>query len=628
MKKWFQRLAQIASSSFDPAKGGAFPFEGGLSKFERFFHFWVLVSSSFVRNRCPIRASALSFTTMVAMIPILTVVLGVANAILESKGEAQIRAFIAQMVERIVPAPASTNQPALIPFAPAPAPRRAPPPDLASGLDKIQFGVDELRARQNAPWLLVPDDPGTSTPAAGGISITNPPAAPFAPASPAGESSELTHAKQSVAEQVANFIYGFAKKSSSATLGFAGMFFLIVTAILTLARVEEVFNDIWGVAHGRDWWSRITNYTFTIGFGPTLLILALGLMNQPNFQRTRDLITIIPFLEPLITSLLPVVIICFTFALFYKLVPNTRVNFSAALVGGMLAGVAWHFYNHLGFLLASRWVNANKIYGGLAIVPLFMGGLYISWLTVLFGAQVAYAFQNRASYLQDRLAENVNQRGREFVALRLMTCIGQRFQRGLPPATVRQITSELGIPSKLVQQVTHTLLASHLIVEISGTEVGYAPARPLEAIDCHQILYAMRAAHGQEPATRDEPVRLEVLGEFARIEAAEARAAAAVSMRDLVDRAQMRLAVHHADASAPTINVEAAVAAAVAAGAPPRPAVCEPSRGGVETGLADAAGTTTVPAGSAKETAAAVVTTATVSTLAADAETETRDFPL
>jgi membrane protein len=236
-----------------------------------------------------------------------------------------------------------------------------------------------------------------------------------------------------------------------------------------------------------------------------------------------------------------VTLICVTFALFYKLVPNTKVDFSAALVGGSLAGVAWHFYNQLGFLLASRAVSASKIYGGLALIPLLMGGLYVVWLTVLFGAQVAYAFQNRAAYLQEKLAENVNQRGREFVALRLMTCISQRFQRGLPPPTIREISTELGVPSRLAQQVLHTLLAAHLVVEVAGLETGYAPARPLDDINCHHILLAMRATQGQELVTRDEPVRAEVLGEFARIQTAEREVASTVTMLALVNRAQARL---------------------------------------------------------------------------------------
>jgi membrane protein len=284
-------------------------------------------------------------------------------------------------------------------------------------------------------------------------------------------------------------------------------------------------------------------------------------MSGPSFQKTRELLHLVPFLEPIITSILPLLMICFTFAMFYKLVPNTKVDFGAAFIGGSLAGLAWHGYNNLGWLMASKALNANAAYGVLFIIPLLMGGLYMVWLTVLFGAQVAYAFQNRASYLQERLVENVNQRGREFVALRLMTCIGQRFHRGLPPATVREISVELGIPSKLVQQVMRTLLAAQLVVEVSGAEVGYSPARPLETINCHHILVAMRATHGQEPATRDEPVRIEVLGEFARIQAAEEQAAASVSMLTMVNRAQARLELAAPPEPGKPINVAADVMA-------------------------------------------------------------------
>jgi membrane protein len=554
-KKWINRLAQIASSTFGASKEDGLTLEGSLTKFERFFHFWVLVCRSFVRNRCPVRASALSYTTMLAMIPVLAVAIGVTNAILESKGEAQIRGFIEQFVEKMVPTP-ETNRYALT----------APLPDWTKRLDEIQFNVERARALSQGPVLFSASSNSApllltgSTPlaeAAVSSSLTNSTATNSVETAAAG----MTQAKQSVAKQAANFIYDFAKKSSSTTLGFTGMFFLILTAIMTLTRVEETFNDIWGVTRGRDWWSRITNYTFTIGFGPVLLILALGLMNGPNFQKSRDIIRVVPFLEPVMTSVLPLVIICFTFAIFYKLVPNTRVDFGAALVGGSLAGIAWHGYNQLGWLLASRAVSASAVYGSLFIIPLLMGGLYMVWLTVLFGAQVAYAFQNRASYLQDRLVENVNQRGREFVALRLMTCIGQRFHRGLPPATVREISVELGIPSKLVQQVMRTLLAAHLVVEVSGAEAGYSPARPLETINCHHILVAMRATHGQEPATRDEPVRIEVLGEFARIQAAEEQAAAAVSMLALVNRAQARLELAAPPEPGKPINVAADVTA-------------------------------------------------------------------
>jgi membrane protein len=223
-------------------------------------------------------------------------------------------------------------------------------------------------------------------------------------------------------------------------------------------------------------------------------------------------------------------------------VPNTKVKFSAALVGGIVGGSLWHLNNVFGFLYVSRVVTNSKIYGSLGLLPVFMAGLYFSWVILLFGAQAAYAFQNRKSYLQEKLVENVNQRGREFIALRLMTLVGQHFQRGEPAATLQQISAGLGIPTRLAQQVLQPLLAARLVTEIAGTEPAFLPARPLEAITAHHVLRAIRAGSGQDIATRDEPARTEVLGEFAKIEEAERAAASSVTLLSLVSRAQKQIA--------------------------------------------------------------------------------------
>jgi membrane protein len=208
------------------------------------------------------------------------------------------------------------------------------------------------------------------------------------------------------------------------------------------------------------------------------------------------------------------------------------------MVGGIVSGSLWNLNNLFGFLYVSRVVTNSKIYGSLGLIPVFMAGVYLSWLIFLFGAQIAYAFQNRVAYLQEKLIENVNQRGREFIALRLMTCIGVCFHKGLPPPTTPEMSEQLGIPSRLIQQVLQTLTAARLVVEVARAERAYVPARPLDSINAHHVLMAVRASAGQELLTRDEPVRVEVYGEFARIEQAEKQAASSVSLLELVNRAQ------------------------------------------------------------------------------------------
>ncbi|MFM2294619.1 MAG: hypothetical protein RLZZ350_1032 [Verrucomicrobiota bacterium] len=458
-KNSFTRLIQIFS--------GGFPGGESFSRLERFAHFWVQVWGSFVRNRGPVRASALSYSTLLALIPMLAVAMSVSSVFLKSKGEEQVKVFVRQVVEHLVPAaPAETN----------------------SLLADLEF--------------------------------------------PDTQDTRLTAAQ----DRAADYIHGFIQNTYSGTLGVTGMIFLLLTAILMLTRIEETFNDIWGVTRGRTWFARIVLYWSTITLLPLLLIAGIGLASGAHVQQTRELVGGVAWLDSLLAQLIPIALISVTFALFYKLMPATKVQFRAALVGGALAGTAWHIYNLLGFVLASRAVAASKIYGSLALVPLLMGGLYVVWLTVLFGAQVAYAWQNRAAYLQDRLTENINQRGREFVALRLMTAIARRFQRHEPPATLAELSAELAIPSKLAQQVLSPLLAAHLVSEVANTDHAFVPARPLDTITAHDILHALRATHGHEVVTREEPLREELLGEFARIQLAEKTAAAQITLLALAQR--------------------------------------------------------------------------------------------
>ncbi len=285
---------------------------------------------------------------------------------------------------------------------------------------------------------------------------------------------------------------------------------------------------------------RIVLYWGVISLAPMLVIVATGLAGGAHLGGASKLLTAVPMLHSVVFQVAPVVLLCLAFATFYMLMPNTRVRWQAALAGGLVGGGLFHLNNALSVLYVSRVVSASKIYGSLGLVPVFMIGLYFAWLILLFGAQVAYAYQNRASYVEEKQLEQINQRGREFVALRMLTCIGQRFRRGEPAPGVVEMGKELGVPTRLLQQLAQTLCAARLLVEAAGSEAGYMPARPLETITCHDVLLAWRAGHGQEMATRNEPARDTVYGEFRRIQDAEQQAASSVTLLALVNRAEQK----------------------------------------------------------------------------------------
>ena len=100
-KKPFSRLIKILT---DVYTGG----EAELSRLERFAHFCALVVRSFVRNRCLVRASALSYTTLLALIPLLAVAISVTSSLLKSEGEEKIYQAIDKLVSVVMP-PATLN---------------------------------------------------------------------------------------------------------------------------------------------------------------------------------------------------------------------------------------------------------------------------------------------------------------------------------------------------------------------------------------------------------------------------------------------------------------------------------------------------------------------------------------
>jgi membrane protein len=476
----------VEIQEFLEEKGVGSADQGQLSRLHRFAHFWLLTAKSFSRNRCPVRAAALAYTTLLALIPMLVVALGVSTSILKKEGEQRITEIIDKFVATVVP-------PAVV---------------ETNATNGVVVEVERA-----------PRSTGETNSAVVNLAT--------------GNTNE-----GDVRKQAARSIHAFIQNTKSASLGITGTVLLVFVAISMLSRVEATFNDIWGVSRGRSWIARVVQYWAVISLGPVLLAAALGLASGPHLQSTKRLLGSMPFVGSLLFQLLPVIVLCLAFASFYMLMPNTRVHWQAALAGGLVGGILWHLNNYFSVLYVSRVVTNSKIYGGLAMVPVFMVGLYFDWLILLFGAQVSYAYQNRAAYLQEKQMEHISQRGREFIALRLMECIGQRFQHGEAPATIVDIADGLAVPTRLVQRVMQTLMAASLVVEVAGKETAYTPARPLEAITCHDILLALRAGNGQELATRDGPARAEVVGEFERILEAERKAASSVSVLALVNRTE------------------------------------------------------------------------------------------
>lgn len=535
------------------------------SQLQRFLVFCARVYHSFTRNRCPVRAAALAYTNLLALVPLLAVAISVSAGLLKSQGQQSIQDWIREAIMKVAPTlglkeAAEQGTPAFFPedikdkeFERLTARLQRAQGQLTGYLWTNRFTpankmvltntalpLDERKsALTNELNKLIEDPSLYSTQRFANVILSHRTRALLAQPTPDSAAvARLNHsllsdafalgtdALDSVVAQIASFVANF----QSGKLGVTAVLALIFVAISLLATVETTLNDIWGVAQGRGWFARVVQYWAALSLGPMFLFAALTLTTRVR------VVEHLPFIGFFLKFFAPLVILSLGCALLYLVMPNTRVPWRAALLGGFVAGGLLQLNSFFNVLYVSRVLTYKQIYGSMATLPLLLLGLYFSWLLVLLGAQVAYAFQNRTAYLQEKKAQNISQRGKEFIAMRLMARIGQRFQTGRDPICVSSLAEDLAIPLRLVSQTMHTLMQAGLVLEVAGLECAYAPAKPLEQITVRDILQALRTSHGAELTTTEDAARELVYHEFETVEQSWQKAAGNVSLKTLVER--------------------------------------------------------------------------------------------
>lgn len=543
------------------------PDDANLTPGRHFLLFCARVYHSFWRNRCPVRAAALAYTNLIALVPLLAVAVSVSAGLLKSQGEQSIQDWIREGITQAAPMLGLTRASQGSPmFTDSDFANK----DLDRFVVRLELGTNAVsrylwdsRFSDAGKTILtnttLPLEERRFTLASEfnkvvqGDSIWE--ASRFAktPLSPTTQrllarnpvGAELAHLNQyllsdaygvggDVLDTVTSQITDFVTNFQSGKLGVTAVLALVFVAISLLSTIETTFNDIWGVSRGRGWFARVVQYWAALTLGPLFFFSAVTLTTYANIS--RQVIEQVPLASVFMPFVVPVVILSLGCALLYLVMPNTKVPWRAALLGGLVAGTLLQFNSYFNVVYVSRVLTYKQIYGSMAALPLFLLGLYLSWLLVLLGAQVTYAFQNRQAYAQERRAETVSQRGREFLAVRLMTHIGERFQAGKPPPTMTAMAEQLKVPLRLVGQITTILAHAGLILDVSGVENACAPGRPLEQITVWNILEALRTNKGQELASSDDPALEVVTAEFDAVEQPWRRAADSLTLADLVGR--------------------------------------------------------------------------------------------
>jgi membrane protein len=344
-------------------------------------------------------------------------------------------------------------------------------------------------------------------------------------------------------EPVVHAIIGYINNTSMGQLGAIGLLSLVASALLLLAGVVNAFNTIWGVTETRSIARRFSSYFAVVTLGPVLVVAAISmtgsLESQTLVQRMLDM-ALVGNLLIVMFNVLPFVAMWLVLAGLYLFIPNFRVTFRAALVGGVFGGTLWQLSQWLYVDFQVGVSRYNAIYGTLAALPIFMIWLYLAWAIVLLGLEVTFAVQNLGSVRRDLRGGRVSIAGRTRVVLAVLLHLARRFYRGAAPPTAAALATELEIPPRLLLGILGLLQRLGLVTEVADSDgaSAYLPAREPDTLVLSDVLRLL-AADGSDYTPPSHCPEAAIINRVVEeLAVAGGGGMAGVTLRDLVRQAE------------------------------------------------------------------------------------------
>jgi membrane protein len=187
---------------------------------------------------------------------------------------------------------------------------------------------------------------------------------------------------------------------------------------------------------------------------------------------------------------IPFILSWVLFTFIYKTMPNTRIKIFSSLFAGVVAGTLFQFLQQYYIIVQLAVSSQSAIYGSFTAVPLFLLWLQLSWLIVLFGAELSFAHQNIDTYECEPYASNTSEALRRELLIKVSYLVVKNFTNGHPPLNDVHIARACGIPIRESRSVLFSLVNAGIVSKVQdneGEEVGYIPNVPLEKLSINYI---------------------------------------------------------------------------------------------------------------------------------------------
>ncbi|MBS3958707.1 MAG: YihY family inner membrane protein [Xanthomonadaceae bacterium] len=270
------------------------------------------------------------------------------------------------------------------------------------------------------------------------------------------------------AQVVAGSLQGLA--DSARQLPIAGLLVLLASLLLTLLAIERTFDRIWRVRRPRSILWRLTVYWMVLTLGALLAAASLAASAWLFGAERAGGFALVPGL---------LAFLLFTAA--YCLVPNRPVPLRFALAGGLLAALLFEAAK-AGFAAYLRNTSFEQIYGALAVVPIFLIWVWLSWAVVLLGASLAASL---AAFRYQPPDQRLPPGAELYACLRLLGRLesSRRHGRGLDSEVLRQL--EPALTDDLCQQLLEGLAA--LDIARRGEDGRWSPVRDLATVPLAEL---------------------------------------------------------------------------------------------------------------------------------------------
>lgn len=454
-----------------------------------------------LRSRLPQMAAALAYRTLFGLLPISIVALVIVRMFV---GDDDLKRLIEQAVRYTGIAEVIESEMAeAIPEAiDRPAPGAQGNPSTGVFYLPMPF-TSTLRVQVAGP--VVPA--ATDEPPVDGGAHAGPEAPPdVTTPDTAADTSPDTTLDTWIEEQVRRF--GTVRFDA---IGLVGGLVLIYAALAMVVEVERCFNQVCRAQVGRSWTRRITQYWTLMTLGA--ILIALTFLVSVQFREwVRGMAgegdALGRFIVGAAGFLVTVLISTGLLTLAYMILPNRRLRLRPVIAGALVAAIGWEaakwgFTQYLGFATNSTYAT---LYGSLALIPLFMLWVFLTWLIVLFGLQVAYGVQ----MLEDGVPqEDAAADGPSLVLagpgvmIDAAAVVAARFAMG-KAARSSDIASELALASDQSARILEALAGAGFVRELDG-EGGFTLARPAERIRLADLATAgaTRSGAREGSATRE-----------------------------------------------------------------------------------------------------------------------------